>query len=129
MPTTGDGAIEVQGLVKRFAAGEVLRGTSLSVASGEVAAIMGPSGGGKSTLLRCLAGLEGFDAGTIDIAGIRLTAESSDGSSEANRNGGAKAAYRGRSPAALPPRCGSAGGSALFSNSSICFHTAPCWET
>ena len=86
MPTSVDGAIEAQGLVKRFAAREILSGTSLSVACGEVAAIMGPSGGGKSTLLRCLAGLEGFEAGMIDIAGIRLAAQSSDHSGEANRH-------------------------------------------
>jgi polar amino acid transport system ATP-binding protein len=84
VPTTVDGAIEVQGLVKRFSAREILSGTSLSVARGEVAAIMGPSGGGKSTLLRCLAGLEGFEAGTIDIAGIRLIPQTSDRSGEAS---------------------------------------------
>ncbi|HTU26264.1 MAG TPA: amino acid ABC transporter ATP-binding protein [Pirellulales bacterium] len=69
---TTDCTITVQDLAKRFGAREILRGANLSVARGEVAAIMGPSGGGKSTLLRCLAGLEGFDGGTIDIAGIRL---------------------------------------------------------
>jgi ABC-type polar amino acid transport system ATPase subunit len=78
-----DGAIEVQSLFKRFAEREILCGASLSVARGEVAAIMGPSGGGKSTLLRCLAGLEGFEAGTIDIAGIRLSPQASDRSGEA----------------------------------------------
>ncbi|HEX4145569.1 MAG TPA: amino acid ABC transporter ATP-binding protein [Pirellulales bacterium] len=86
MPPIVNGAIEVQDLFKRFAAREILRGISLSVARGEVAAIMGPSGGGKSTLLRCLAGLEGFDAGTIDIAGVRLTPQASDGSGKADRN-------------------------------------------
>jgi ABC-type polar amino acid transport system ATPase subunit len=90
VPTTVDGAIEVQGLVKRFAAREILSGTLLSVARGEVAAIMGPSGSGKSTLLRCLAGLEGFEVGTIDIAGIRLTAETPVPTSEARRTDGTR---------------------------------------
>ena len=62
-------AIEVQGLVKRFGAAEVLGGVDLTVAQGEVAAIIGPSGSGKSTLLRCIAGLETFDAGRLAVAG------------------------------------------------------------
>ena len=55
--------IEVRGLVKRHGGLEVLRGVSLSVARGEVAVVIGPSGGGKSTFLRCLNGLESFQAG------------------------------------------------------------------
>jgi ABC-type polar amino acid transport system ATPase subunit len=43
-----------------------------TVEKGETIAIVGPSGGGKSTLLRCMNYLEPFDAGTIDIAGIQL---------------------------------------------------------
>jgi ABC-type polar amino acid transport system ATPase subunit len=44
------------------------------VAEGEVIAVVGPSGGGKSTLLRCLNGLDTFDAGTVSIAGHSLAA-------------------------------------------------------
>ena len=90
MPPIGDGAIEVQGLVKRFGGREILTGISLAVASGEVAAIMGPSGGGKSTLLRCLAGLEGFESGTIDIAGIRLLPQATDRSDNVHRTNEAR---------------------------------------
>ena len=43
--------IEVDNLVKRFGSQTVLAGVSLSVRRGEVAVVMGPSGGGKSTLL------------------------------------------------------------------------------
>ncbi len=50
----------------------VLRGISLSVAEGEVAAIIGPSGGGKSTFLRCLNGLETFDDGQVTIGEHQL---------------------------------------------------------
>jgi ABC-type polar amino acid transport system ATPase subunit len=64
--------IEVQNLVKQFGDQRVLSGVCLSVRRGEVAVVMGPSGGGKSTWLRCLNGLEEFDAGQIDIAGVRL---------------------------------------------------------
>ncbi|WP_435017708.1 amino acid ABC transporter ATP-binding protein [Tundrisphaera sp. TA3] len=64
--------IEVEGLVKRHGTLEVLRGVSLRVERGEVAAIIGPSGGGKSTFLRCLNGLEAFQGGSIAIAGQNL---------------------------------------------------------
>src|SRR4051812_4152545 len=68
--------IEVHRLVKWHGSIEVLRGVSLSVDRGEVAAIIGPSGGGKSTFLRCLNGLERFQAGRVEIDGLRLGAES-----------------------------------------------------
>jgi polar amino acid transport system ATP-binding protein len=62
--------IEVSELVKRFGSVEVLRGVSLSVARGEVAVIIGPSGGGKSTFLRCLNGLENFQHGRVSVDGL-----------------------------------------------------------
>ncbi len=67
--------IEVLDLVKRHGELEVLRGISLSVKRGEVAVIVGPSGGGKSTFLRCLNGLDTFEGGRITIDGT-LTLES-----------------------------------------------------
>jgi polar amino acid transport system ATP-binding protein len=67
--------IDVHDLVKRHGALEVLRGVSVSVASGEVAVIIGPSGGGKSTFLRCLNGLEPFQGGCVTIDGLRFGVE------------------------------------------------------
>jgi ABC-type polar amino acid transport system ATPase subunit len=67
-------AIRVRELAKRFGADEVLRGVTLDVERGEVAAIIGSSGSGKSTFLRCLNGLERLDSGTIEIAGTTLRA-------------------------------------------------------
>jgi polar amino acid transport system ATP-binding protein len=67
--------IEVEGLHKRFGSVEILRGINLTVERGEVAAIIGPSGGGKSTFLRCLNGLERFQAGRVQIDGLRLGAQ------------------------------------------------------
>jgi len=47
----------------------ILRGVTLSVARGELVAIMGPSGSGKTTVLRAIAGLETADRGRIDVSG------------------------------------------------------------
>ena len=57
---------------KHFGALHVLRGVSLTVARGEVVAVLGPSGSGKSTLLRCLNHLETIERGHIEIAGKTL---------------------------------------------------------
>ncbi|MDO7912098.1 amino acid ABC transporter ATP-binding protein [Pseudomonas monteilii] len=68
--------IDVQNLLKVFdARGHVVRAVdqvSTHVAKGEVVVVLGPSGSGKSTFLRCLNGLEDFDAGHVAIAGIAL---------------------------------------------------------
>jgi len=64
--------ISVRSLSKRHGDREVLVGVTAGVAKGETIAIVGPSGGGKSTLLRCLNYLEGFDAGDVEICGIVL---------------------------------------------------------
>ena len=54
--------IEVEHIDKSFGAVEVLKDISATFADGEVVAIIGPSGGGKSTLIRCINGLERLDA-------------------------------------------------------------------
>jgi len=53
---------------------QVLAGVSLDVAGGGIVAIMGPSGSGKTMLLRAVCGLEPIGAGTIQVAGVTLTA-------------------------------------------------------
>ncbi|MET0594498.1 MAG: amino acid ABC transporter ATP-binding protein [Polyangiaceae bacterium] len=65
--------IEVRGLCKRFDSLEVLCDLSLSVEPGQVAAIIGPSGGGKSTFLRCINGLEPFEKGEVRVGDDVLT--------------------------------------------------------
>ncbi len=66
--------IDVDQLVKRYSSHGpvVLGGVSFSVASGRTAAILGKSGVGKSTLLRCLAGLDGFESGSIVVDGVGI---------------------------------------------------------
>src|SRR5947209_6936339 len=59
--------ITVSNLVKNHGPLRVLDGVSLAVNRGEVAAVVGPSGGGKSTLLRCINGLEPFQAGEVRV--------------------------------------------------------------
>jgi putative amino-acid transport system ATP-binding protein len=66
--------IEVRGLVKRFGAAAVLNGIDLSIAPGERIVVIGPSGTGKSTLLRCLNFLDRPDAGTIRIGDLAVDA-------------------------------------------------------
>ena len=65
--------ISVRKLCKQHGSLKVLVDVSAEVGKGETIAIVGPSGGGKSTLLRCLNYLETFDRGEIDIAGFTLT--------------------------------------------------------
>jgi thiamine transport system ATP-binding protein len=57
----------------RFGATAALDGVSLSVADGEVVAVLGPSGSGKTTLLRAVAGLQALDSGSITWDGADLT--------------------------------------------------------
>ncbi len=59
--------ITVARLQKRYGDLEVIKGISLEVGRGEVAAIIGPSGGGKSTFIRCINGLECFEGGSVSI--------------------------------------------------------------
>jgi polar amino acid transport system ATP-binding protein len=65
--------VRVEGLRKSFGDLEVLRGVDLEVAHGEVIVVFGRSGSGKSTLLRCINFLEDPSAGTVEVAGMRLT--------------------------------------------------------
>lgn len=72
---TKESLIRVEGLRKSFGSLEVLKGIDLSVNPGEVVTIIGASGSGKSTFLRCLNLLETPDAGHIWFHGQDLTAE------------------------------------------------------
>ena len=64
--------LEVRGLKKRFGKNEVLKGVDLTMDRGEIVSIIGASGSGKSTFLRCLNFLEFADAGSITLEGELL---------------------------------------------------------
>src|SRR2546423_8255533 len=69
--------LEARGVVKSYPVGEtaltVLRDLDLDVAAGEMLAIVGASGVGKSTLLHVLGGLDRVDGGTVSVAGTDVT--------------------------------------------------------
>jgi len=69
--------IKVRGLHKYFGPLHVIRGVDLDVAPGEVVVVIGPSGGGKSTFLRCLNFLEEPSAGVIEIDTLEINAAQS----------------------------------------------------
>ena len=64
-----DRVLTVSDLVLRRGSRTILDGISLSVARGELVAVMGPSGAGKTTVLRAIAGLEAIHGGRIDVGG------------------------------------------------------------
>ena len=70
-------AVHAHGLVKTFGSGRaarrVLDGADLRVSAGEVVAVLGRSGTGKSTLLHVIGGLDRPEAGEIEVAGERVT--------------------------------------------------------
>src|SRR6476660_3161395 len=66
-------AIEALNVSKRFGTFPALTDVSVDMPAGSLTALLGPSGGGKSTLLRIIAGLETPDSGRVEIAGADAT--------------------------------------------------------
>ena len=79
--------LSLQHAKKSFGGTEVLKDISLSVMPGEVVAIIGPSGGGKSTLLRCATLLETLDGGSLAFGDVQVASD---------QNG--RAIYAGKMP-------------------------------
>ena len=66
-------SIEISGVSKRFGDFVALEDINLEIPTGQLTALLGPSGGGKSTLLRIIAGLEESDSGSVTIEGVEAT--------------------------------------------------------
>jgi polar amino acid transport system ATP-binding protein len=71
--------VRIEGLTKSFGETRVLSGVNLTVRRGEVVSIIGPSGGGKTTLLRCINLLETYDEGSIQVDGVEVGYTTADG--------------------------------------------------
>ena len=65
--STNGNQVALRGVTKRYGTRTVLDDISLTIGSGQTAALIGPSGGGKSTILRCINGLSSFEAGQITV--------------------------------------------------------------
>lgn len=74
--------IQIENLRKSYGSLEVLRGVSLTIAEGEVVAIVGPSGAGKTTLLHAVATLSEFDSGKVVVDGVDVGALDSDSAAD-----------------------------------------------
>lgn len=70
--------LETSGITKAYGEHQVLQGVDFAIEPGQVVAVIGPSGGGKSTFLRCLNLLEIPTAGRIEFAGEELSATKSN---------------------------------------------------
>ncbi|HMO30869.1 amino acid ABC transporter ATP-binding protein [Enterovirga sp.] len=70
--------VNFQGVRKNFGALQVLKGVDLEVHSGQVVALIGRSGSGKSTALRCVNGLEKINAGKLTVCGYDLSKDNVD---------------------------------------------------
>jgi len=64
--------VELKNVYKRFGSNEVLKGVSFDIPKGHVTAIIGRSGSGKSTALRCIDRLEIIDSGEINVCGHKV---------------------------------------------------------
>src|SRR5271166_3592351 len=69
---SGGPLVKVRDLHKSFGGNQVLRGIDLDVARGEVVSVIGASGSGKTTMLRCINLLETYDSGSITVDGVEV---------------------------------------------------------
>lgn len=87
--------VKLQHARKAFGSNEVLKDISLTVEKGDVLSIIGPSGGGKSTLLRCMTLLETLDAGSLSYGQVQVARADDSG----------KAVYGGKDVLAQAKKC------------------------
>ncbi len=82
MAQKGDLLLQMKGVQKRFGGAIALRGTDLSIRAGEIHALLGENGAGKSTMLKILAGVHVNDGGTISLGDKQFTTGSPQASIE-----------------------------------------------
>jgi L-cystine transport system ATP-binding protein len=75
MVQLGDVVVRAQGIEKYFGRNYVLRGVDVEVRDGETVMLIGRSGSGKTTVLRCINFLEEPTAGSVEVAGVRVDAD------------------------------------------------------
>jgi ABC-2 type transport system ATP-binding protein len=78
MTAASSPAIRVRGLTKSFGELEILRGVDFEVARGSIFALLGSNGAGKTTVVKILSTLLGFDAGSASVDGFDVAAEAAD---------------------------------------------------
>lgn len=89
---TNQRVVAIEGARKSFGNTEILKGITLEVNRGEVVAIIGASGGGKSTLLRCMTLLEKLDGGSLSYGDVKVATDDGTGYSRYGDAGALKAA-------------------------------------
>jgi polar amino acid transport system ATP-binding protein len=78
LPVAAAPAVSLKEVRKSYGPLEVLKGVSFDVAAGEVVAVIGASGSGKSTALRCINGLESIQGGSIEVCGHHVGTHRTD---------------------------------------------------
>lgn len=78
MPKTDKLIVKIENVYKAYGKEQVLKGISMNVSEGEVVVLVGPSGTGKSTLLRCINQLTVPDLGKVWVNGVELTDPKTD---------------------------------------------------
>ena len=69
--------VRVDGFVKRYGRRVAVAGVELAVRRGEIYGLIGPDGAGKSSLMKAVAGVLSYDAGTLEVFGTRVDSEAS----------------------------------------------------
>jgi ABC-2 type transport system ATP-binding protein len=72
---TGSPLVRARSLSKRYGRQRALRGIDLDIRSGEIYGLIGPDGAGKSSLMKAVAGVLTFDAGSLEVFGIQIDSE------------------------------------------------------
>ncbi len=74
-PRRADAVVRVSGFVKRYKKHEAVRGVELEIRKGEIYGLIGPDGAGKSSLMKAIAGVLSYEAGSVEVFGVRIDSE------------------------------------------------------